>query len=150
MRFLKKKIDIVNCDDAEPIVEFKLVVFDEFLSRDFGYFKPKTMLTLMEMATRFYSSKDAWLAKLKVHDGDPSTSDMKDEHQRSKHNCKNKHRNKDDDDDKFNAGFGTQGGDVGQKKRHWKGKKGHSSSPSVDKVIDRPCAYDQPLTVSDP
>jgi hypothetical protein len=40
-RLLKKKNEIVDCDDTEAIVVFKNGVSDEFLTRDFREYKPK-------------------------------------------------------------------------------------------------------------
>lgn len=60
--FQKKKNEIVDCDDVEAIVAFKHDVSDEFLSRDFGYYKPKTKPILMGMVTRHITGEDTWLA----------------------------------------------------------------------------------------
>lgn len=69
---------------------------------------PKTMLTLMEIVTKFCSGEDEWYAKQKAHDGDPSMSGTKDEIGKPKRNCKNKHKDYNDGDDQINASGGTR------------------------------------------
>lgn len=140
----EEKNQIVDCDDSEAITVFKHGVSDEFLSIDFGYFKPKTMSALMEMVTWFCSREESLLAKLRAHDGDPGTSEMKDEHRKSKCNRKNKRENEDGNVDQVNTSFGPQGGDGGPKKKQWKSKKGDGGGSTFDKIMDMVCDYHKP------
>ena len=64
-----KKNEIIDSDGAEVIVVFKHGLSDKHLTRCFGKYKPKTMLTLMEIVTKFCSGEDEWYAKQKAHDG---------------------------------------------------------------------------------
>lgn len=137
--FPKRKNEIIDCNDAEAIAAFRHGADDEFLSHDFSHFKPKTMLELMEMMTRFCACEDAWLTKKKGRTEDPGPSEKKDGNGKSWKNRKNKHQNKSPKDDKeVNAGFSNQ--QSSGKKRQFQSKKGGGGGSALDKILDQPCA----------
>ena len=49
--FLTKKNQIVDCPDAEAIAAFKNNIIDEWLARELGQDKPRTMATLTQLMT---------------------------------------------------------------------------------------------------
>ena len=57
----EEKNDIADCDDVEAIAPFKFGASHKFHSRDFGYFKPKTMPSLMDMLSKLFFGEDLWL-----------------------------------------------------------------------------------------
>ena len=60
--FLMKKNQIIDYPDAEAVASFKHSSHDEWLARDFGQEKPKTMAALTSLMPRFYVGEDSWLA----------------------------------------------------------------------------------------
>ena len=62
-RFLTKKNQIVDCPDAEAIAAFKNNISDEWLARELGQDKPRTMAALTQLMTRFCAGEDNWLAR---------------------------------------------------------------------------------------
>jgi hypothetical protein len=57
--FLTKKNQIVDCPDAEAVASFKHNIRDEWLSRQFGQDKPKTMAALTSLMTCFCAGDDS-------------------------------------------------------------------------------------------
>ena len=52
-RFLTKKNQIVDCPDAEALAAFRHNIQDEWLARQLGQEKPKSMAALTTLMTRF-------------------------------------------------------------------------------------------------
>lgn len=129
---MKKKNEIVDCNDVEATTTFKHDTDDESLFRDFGHFKPKTMPDLMEMMTRFCAGEDTRLAKKRAVEKTPGSSDTKDGNGKSRRNCRNK----------------CQAG--GGKKRQFQGKKGKGGNSTLDKILDQPCDIHGPKKDGDP
>ena len=75
-RFLTKKNQIADCPDAEALAAFKHNVRDEWLARNPGQEKPRTMAALTSLMTRFCAGEDSWLARNST--SDPSTSEVRD------------------------------------------------------------------------
>lgn len=75
-RFLKKKNEIDDCDDAEALAACRNNINDDWLSRDFRHYRSKTMATHMVMMTKFCVSEDDWLTKKKGHSDDSGTSEV--------------------------------------------------------------------------
>ena len=57
-RFLTKKNQIVDCPDAETIASFMHNIRDEWLARQLGQDKPKTMSALTSLMTLFCAGED--------------------------------------------------------------------------------------------
>ena len=85
-RFLTKKNQIVDGPDAEALAAFKHNIRDEWLARDLGQEKPKSMAALTTLMTRFYAGEDSWLARSNNISKNHGTSDTKDGSGRSRHN----------------------------------------------------------------
>src|SRR4051812_32739573 len=62
-RFLTKKNQIIDCQDAEALATFKNSIRDEWLARHLGQEKPKSMAALTALMTRFCAREDNWLAR---------------------------------------------------------------------------------------
>src|SRR3990170_6052758 len=73
-QFLTKKNQIVDCPDTEAIAAFKHSIRDEWLARQLGQDKPRTMSALTSLMTRFRAGEDSWLAR-SSHRGDSITSE---------------------------------------------------------------------------
>jgi len=65
--FLKKKNEIVDCSDAEAFVAFRNNINDEWLPRDCGHYKMKTMAALIVMMNKFCNGEDNSLAKRRTN-----------------------------------------------------------------------------------
>jgi hypothetical protein len=106
-RFLTKKNQIIDCSDAEAIAAFKNNIRDEWLTRQLGQDKPRTVAALTSLMTRFCTGEDSWLAH-STHDGEAGTSETRDANGKNKRNKnKRRHRNggSDTEDAAVNAGF---------------------------------------------
>ena len=84
-RFLTKKNQIVDCPDAEALAAFKHNIRDEWLARHLGQEKPKSMVALTTLMTRFCAGEDSWLARSSTtpHSG---TSDVRDNNGKPRRN----------------------------------------------------------------
>ena len=119
---MTKKNQIMDCPDAEAIASFRHNIQDEWLARQLGQDKPRTMSALTSLMTRFCTGKVNWLARRSHNPEDPRTSEVQDGNRKPKHN-KNKHRhnNSDANDTAINAGF--RNSRPGQRKKPPKGNR---------------------------
>ena len=105
-RFLTKKNQIVDCQDAEALAAFKHNIRDEWLTQHLGQEKPKSMAALTTLMTRFCVGEDSWLARSNNISKNRGTSDTKDSNGRSRHNKHKRRVNSDNTEDTtVNAGF---------------------------------------------
>ena len=126
----------MDCPDAETLAAFENSVRDEWLARNLGQEKSKTMAPLMALMTRFSAGEDSWLARRSNSSGDPGTSEARDGNVKPRHNKNKRHNNNDDADDRTdNAGF--SGSKSGQRKKSFKANRDGPSS--LDKILERPC-----------
>ena len=58
-RFLTKKNQIVDCPDTEALAAFKHNIRDEWLAQHLGQEKPKAMVALTTLMTRFCTGEDS-------------------------------------------------------------------------------------------
>ena len=135
-RFLTKNNQIVDCPDAEALVAFKHNIRDEWLARHLGQEKPKSMVALMTLMTRFCAGEDSWLARSNNTASNPGTSEARDSNgkpRRNKH--KRRKHGENAEDTTVNAGFS------GSKSNQRKGplKNDNSGLSSLDCILDRPC-----------
>ena len=69
------------------------------------------MADLTQLMTKFCAGEDNWLARKQRRNGDPGTSEVRDENGKPRRNRWNKRRNRSDsdaEDGEVNAGFGNQ------------------------------------------
>ena len=123
--FLTKKNQIVDCSDAEALAAFKHSVWDEWLARDLGQEKPRTMAALTSLMTRFCAGKDSWLTRSGT--SDPGTSEVRDGNGKPRCN-KSKRRNNEDSPDNMTVNTGFRGSRPGQRKKPFKGNRDGPSS----------------------
>ena len=103
---MTKKNQIVDCPDVEAIASFRHNIRDEWLARQLGQDKPRTMSALTSLMTRFCAGEDNWLARRSHNPEDPGTSEVRDGNGKPKRNKnKRRHNNSDADDTAVNAGF---------------------------------------------
>ena len=137
---MTKKNHIVDCPDAEAIAAFKHNISDEWLARELGQEKPRTMAALTQLMTQFCVGEDNWLAWRSGRSGDPSTSKVRDGNGKPRRNRNNKHRNRgsssDAEETTVNVGFSNQRG--GNKSKPFQG--GKDGPTQLDKILDKPCA----------
>ena len=89
--FLKKKNEIIMCNNDEAIAVFKHSSNEEFLARDLSHYKPKTM-PVLEMVTRFCFGEDTWLAEKRSQEesGLCKVNEGNEKYRRSRNNkCRN-------------------------------------------------------------
>ena len=135
-RFLTKKNQIIDCPDAEAIASFRHNFRDEWLARQLGQDKPRTMSALTSLMTRFCAGEDNWLACRSHNPEDPDSSEVRDGNgkPRRKKN-KRRHSNGDSENTVVNAGFSNS--KPGQRKKPSKGNR--DGPTALDKILDRPC-----------
>ena len=134
-RFLTKKNQIVDYPDAEALAAFKHSVRDEWLARHLGQEKPRTMVALTSLVTRFCVGEDSWLARCST--SDPSTSEVRDGNVKSRRRKNNKCRNKEDSPKSTTVNAGFRSSRPGQQKPPSKGAKDELSS--LNKILDQIC-----------
>lgn len=135
-RFLIKKNQIVDCPDAEVLTTFKHSVRDEWLARHLGQEKPKSMVALTALMTRFCAGEDSWLACRSNNTSDPGTPEARDGNRKPRHN-KHKRRNNNEGTEDRAVNAGSSGSKSGQWKKPLKGNRDGPSS--LDRILDRPC-----------
>ena len=135
-RFLTEKNQIVDCPDAEALAAFKHSIRDEWLARQLGQEKPKSMAALTAPMTRFCAGDDSWLARSNSTPSKPGTSEARDSNGKPRRN-RHKRRNNGDnaEDTTVNAGFSDSKSD--QRKKPF--KRNNPGPSSLDRILDRPC-----------
>ena len=125
---------IVDCPDDEALGAFKHSVRDEWLARNLGQEKPRTMAALTSLVTLFCAGEDSWLARSSTNN--PGTSEVRDGN--GKPRCrKSKHRNNKDSPDNTVVNAGFRGSRPGQRKKPFKGNRDGLSS--LNKILDKLC-----------
>ena len=135
-RFLTKKNQIVDYPDAEALAAFKHNICDEWLARNLGQEKPKSMAALTTLMTRFCAGEVSWLARSNNTASNTGKSEAIDSNgtpRRNKHKCR-KH-GEIVEDMAVNAGFNSS--KSGQRKGPL--KNDNSGPSSLDRILDRPC-----------
>ena len=77
-QFLTKKNQIVDCPDTKAIAAFKHSIRDEWIARQLGKDKPRTMSSLTSLMTRFCAGEDSLLARRSNNPEDPGTAEVRD------------------------------------------------------------------------
>ena len=135
-RFLTKKNQIVDCPDTEALGAFMHIISSEWLARHLAQEKPKSMLALTALMTRFCAGEDSWLARSNNNTSEPGTSEARNSNGKPRCNMHKRRSNGDNTEDTtVNAGF--SGSKSGQRKKPF--KRSNPGPSSLDHILDRSC-----------